>query len=47
MSDFGKFKEVLLGKKKSFYSSLTDRKFSGKEDEYVHNSWNKSEMKTM
>ena len=42
-SDFEKFEEVLLSKEK-FYSSLTDRKISGKEFEHV---WNKFEMKTM
>ena len=43
MSDFEKFEEVLPSKEK-FYSSLTDRKISGKEFEHV---WKKFEMKTM
>ena len=45
MSDFGKFKK--LSSKEKFYSSLTDRKISGKEYEHVPNVWEKIEMKTM
>ena len=41
MSDFEKFKEEFLSKDK-FYSSLTERKISGKEYEHVSNVWNKS-----
>ena len=40
MSDFVKFKEEFLSKDK-FYSSLTERKISGKEYEHVSNVWNK------
>ena len=40
MSDFEKFKEELPSKKK-FYSLLTDRKISDKEDEHVLNVWKK------
>ena len=46
MSDFEKLKEELLSKGK-FYSSLTDRKITEKEYEYVLNVWKKSEMKMM
>ena len=46
MRDFEKFKEELPSKEK-FYSSLTDRKISGKEYENVLNVWNKFEMKKM
>ena len=46
MSDSEKFIEELPSKEK-FYSSLTDRKISGKEYEYVLNVWRKTEMKTM
>ena len=45
MSNFEKFKEELPSKEK-FYSSLTDRKISGKEYEHFLNVWNKFEMKT-
>ena len=45
MSDFEKFKEELLSKEK-FISSLTDRKITDKEYEYVLSVWNKSEIKT-
>ena len=40
MSDLKKFKEELRSKEQ-FYSSLTDRKISGKEYEHVVNVWNK------
>ena len=40
MSDFEKFKEELPSKK-MFYSLLTDRKISDKEDEHVLNVWKK------
>ena len=43
MSDFEKFKEQLPGKER-FYSSLTNRKITGKEYEHVFNVWNKFEM---
>ena len=46
MSNFEKFKEELPSKEK-FYSSLTDKKISGKDYDYVFTVWNKSEMKTM
>ena len=46
MSNFEKFKEELPIKEK-FYSSLTDKKISGKDYDYVFTVWNKSEMKTM
>ena len=46
MSDFEKLKEELLSKGK-FYSSLTDRKITEKESEYVLNVWKKSETKMM
>ena len=46
MSDFEKFTEKLPSKEK-FYSSLTDRKISDKEYEYVLYVSNKYEMKTM
>ena len=46
MNDFEKFKEELLSKEK-FYSSLTDRKISDKEYEYVLNVCTKFKMKTM
>ena len=46
MSHFEKFKEELPGKEK-FYRSLTDRKISDKEYEYVLNVWKKCEMETM
>ena len=45
MSDFEKFKEQ-LPRKERFYSSLTGKKISDKEYEYVK-VWNKFEMKTM
>ena len=45
MSNFEKFKEEFPSKEK-FYSSLTDRKISGKEYEHFLNVWNKFEMKT-
>ena len=40
MSNFEKFKEELPSKEK-FYSSLTNRKVSGKEYEHVLNVWKK------
>ena len=40
MSDFEKFKEELLSKEK-FISSLTERKITDKEYEYVLSVWNK------
>ena len=46
MSDFEKFKEELPSKEK-FYISLTRKKISDKEYEYVLTVWNKFEMKTM
>ena len=46
MSDFEKFKEELPSKEK-FYSSLTDRKITGKEQEHVCNVWNNVGMKTI
>ena len=46
MSNFEKFKKELPSKK-MFYSSLTDRKISGKECEHVLNVWNRFEMKLM
>ena len=46
MSNFEEFKEELPGKER-FYSSLANRKISGKEYEHVLNVWKKSEMKTM
>ena len=46
MSHFEKFKEELPCKEK-FYSSLTNKRISDKEYEYVPNVWKKIEMKTM
>ena len=46
MSNFEKFKKE-LSSKEMFYSSLTDRKISGKECEHVLNVWNRFEMKLM
>ena len=46
MSDLKKFKENLPSKEK-FYSSLTDKKISGKEYEHVLKVWNRFEMKAM
>ena len=40
------FKEEFPSKEK-FYSSLNDRKITGKEYERALNVWNKFEMKTM
>ena len=45
MSDFKKLKEELLSKE-NFYSSLTDRKITGKEYEHVFSVWKKFEIKT-
>ena len=45
MTDFKKFKEELPSKEK-FYSSLTGKKISNKEYDYVLKVWNKFEMKT-
>ena len=33
--------------KEKFYSSLTDRKITGKEYQHVLNVWNKSQIKTV
>ena len=41
-----KFKEELLGKE-TFYSSLTGKKVSDKENEHVLKVWNKFQMKRM
>ena len=46
MNNFEKFKEEFPSKEK-FYSSLTDKKISDKDYDYVFKVWNKSEMKTM
>ena len=46
MNDFEKFKEELTNKE-TFYSSLTDRKFTDKQYEHVMNVWKNFEMKTM
>ena len=46
MSDFEKCKEQLPSKGR-IYSSLTDRKITGKRYENVLNVWNKFEIKTM
>ena len=46
MSDFDKFKEK-LSSKETFYSSLTIKKVSYKEDEHVLNVREKFEIKTM
>ena len=46
MNRFEKFKKELPGKEK-FYSSLTNRKITDKECEYVLNVQKKSEMKPM
>ena len=46
MSDFEKFKEE-LPRKELFHSSLTNRKITDKEYEYILNVWKKFEMKTM
>ena len=46
MIDFENIKEEFPSKEK-FYSSLTDRKITGKEYEHVHKVWKKFEMKTM
>ena len=40
------FKEELPIKEK-FYDSLTNRKISDKEYEYIFDVWNRCEMKTM
>ena len=45
MSDFEQFQEYSPSKEK-FYSLLTDRKISDKENEHVLNVWNKFEMRT-
>ena len=45
MSDFKKLKEELLSKEQ-FYSSLTDRKITGKEYEHILSVWEKFEIKT-
>ena len=41
-----KFKEELLGKE-TFYSSLTGKKVSDKENEHVLKVWNRFQMKRM
>ena len=41
-----KFKEELLGKE-TFYSSLTGKKVSDKENEHVLKVWNRFQMKWM
>ena len=46
MSDFENFKEKLPSKEK-FYSSLTGKKISNKENENVLKVWDKFEMKAM
>ena len=46
MTDFKKFKEQLPSKEK-FYSSLTGKKISNKEYDYVLKVWKRFEMKTM
>ena len=46
MSNFEKFKEQLASKEK-FYSSLTGKKISDKENDHVLKVWNKFEMKKM
>ena len=46
MSDFEMLHEELPSKE-TFYSSLTDRKFSDKEYEHILNVSKKFEMKTM
>ena len=46
MSNFEKFKEQLPSKEK-FYSSLTGKKISDKENDHVLKVWNKFEMKKM
>ena len=46
MSDFEKLKEEFPIREK-FYSSLSDRKISDKENDHVLKVWNKFEMRTM
>ena len=46
MNNFEKFKEELSSKEK-FYSSLTDRKITDKENEHILNVLNRYKMKTM
>ena len=46
MSDFEKFKEELPSKE-NFYSTLTEKKVSGKEYKHVLDVWEKTEMKTI
>ena len=46
MSNLKKFKTEWPSKEK-FYSSLTDRKISGKEYEHVLIAWNKFRMEMM
>ena len=46
MSDFEKLKEELPSKE-IFYTSLTNRKITGKEYEHVLNVWKKIEMNTI
>ena len=46
MSDFEKLKEE-FPIRENFYSSLSDRKISDKENDHVLKVWNKLEMRTM
>ena len=46
MSDFKKFKKQLPSKE-NFYSSLSGKKISDKDYEYVLKVWNKLKMKTI
>ena len=46
MSDFDKLKEE-FPIKENFYSSLTGRKISDKDNDHILKVWNKFEMKTM
>ena len=46
MSDFEKFKEELPSKE-MFYSSLTGKQNSDKENKHVLKAWNKFDMETM
>ena len=46
MSDFEKLKKEFPIREK-FYSSLSDRKISDKENDHVLKVWNKFEMRTM
>ena len=46
MTDFDKLKEE-FPIKENFYSSLTGRKISDKDNDHILKVWNKFEMKTM